>query len=1066
MPNLTPLIRRLPAEVAAQIKSSTLIPSLSNAVLGLLDNALDSGARNIDIAVDFRRGVCTVEDDGLGIHAVEFGEAGGLGVPYHTSRFDSKFRFHGRNGTFLSSLAALSILTITSHHHELSSHSTLILHHSRPAARLIPSPSHHHVKCRDHGTRVTVQDLFGNMPVRVKHRALQQEALTTLEKDWEALCKDITGTLLAWDIPISLRMRGLNRDQKLVIRASEPVNGKVTLKVNSVSPRSFDINLLQSILAQGIKVNPTSWDTWIKASAQTLLITIRAIISLQPAPSKHTQFISLGIQHLHHDTGFSVLYDEVNRTFASSSYGAQEELDVADDSEVDKRAKDRRFKHDGFTKKQLKGGGKGIDRWPMFYIRIDLLDSTTSLDSLPNNGLAEKGSTLTSIIDVLRSMVVSFLAEHHLRPRARRSKKRIVPHEQATPTKPSNASPKNISSRDLRQPSEKKGSIGSHPATPNIASATARHELQPSVRPVPSVHDFGKAVRLPKFPRGDISRSQDDFSEWSRIKSGTRSAARAISHELPISSQKPAVDTRPPTNSLAGELPGIRSHSEVIDEYLSGDGQFTESPKVSDEPPSHSGQIHNELGIDSDASRTSLAPDDGLQSNYDEKISWTNPVTKATHLLNARTGLLIAPPRVSTSSSSGSIETLGIRSQRPLSSLSSLSMRSKLSRSATDGFSTPKSGSWCEDLLKGWENPVFCQTEENIPQVSMDGPALEKECTTCFRPQRGFDANMEMPFTETSSPFSAKFSAKLSRAGLENATILTQVDKKFILVTMTTAPEDDDSQVLVIIDQHAADERIRIESLLADICAKPSSQISSIRSALGHKSAVETTRLAKPVKLQIKPQEHRLFQKYADVFARWGILFDLDLPQLGPSLVESQEGFQVVVRTLPPGIAERCRIDPKQLYELMRGEIWKREEDGTSRAIPPEAERPSNPEFGHLSDSASQPETEPVWIHRIRDCPQGILDMLNSRSCRSAIMFNDELTVAECETLVRRLAACRFPFQCAHGRPSMVPLVAIGSLSQSVPGMGFASGPRKLGGDGREQRGFGDAWKRWTMRDG
>lgn len=347
----------------------------------------------------------------------------------------------------------------------------------------------------------------------------------------------------------------------------------------------------------------------------------------------------------------------------------------------------------------------------------------------------------------------------------------------------------------------------------------------------------------------------------------------------------------------------------------------------------------------------------------------------------------------------------------------------------------------------------------------MDGPALEKGYTTLFRPERGFDTNMEMPFTETSSPFSAR----LSRTGLENATILAQVDKKFILATMTTAPEDDDSQVIVIIDQHAADERIRIESLLADICAKPSSQVSSIRSSSGHRSAVETTRLAKPIKLQIKPQEHKLFQKHADVFARWGILFDLNLPQLGPSLVESQEGFQVLVRTLPPGIAERCRIDPKQLGELMRGEVWKREEAGTSRPIPPEAERQSNPESGHLSNSALQPETEPIWIQRIRDCPQGILDLLNSRSCRSAIMFNDELTVAECETLVRRLAACRFPFQCAHGRPSMVPLVAMDSLSQSVPGMGMgflASGTRKLGGDGREQLAFGNAWKRWTMRDG
>jgi len=38
-------------------------------------------------------------------------------------------------------------------------------------------------------------------------------------------------------------------------------------------------------------------------------------------------------------------------------------------------------------------------------------------------------------------------------------------------------------------------------------------------------------------------------------------------------------------------------------------------------------------------------------------------------------------------------------------------------------------------------------------------------------------------------------------------------------------------------------------------------------------------------------------------------------------------------------------------------------------------------------------------------------------------MFNDVLSREECEGLVRRLATCAFPFQCAHGRPSIAPLL-------------------------------------------
>jgi DNA mismatch repair ATPase MutL len=36
-------------------------------------------------------------------------------------------------------------------------------------------------------------------------------------------------------------------------------------------------------------------------------------------------------------------------------------------------------------------------------------------------------------------------------------------------------------------------------------------------------------------------------------------------------------------------------------------------------------------------------------------------------------------------------------------------------------------------------------------------------------------------------------------------------------------------------------------------------------------------------------------------------------------------------------------------------------------------------------------------------------------------MFNDPLSLEQCERLVRHLAATAFPFQCAHGR--LVPLI-------------------------------------------
>lgn len=41
-------------------------------------------------------------------------------------------------------------------------------------------------------------------------------------------------------------------------------------------------------------------------------------------------------------------------------------------------------------------------------------------------------------------------------------------------------------------------------------------------------------------------------------------------------------------------------------------------------------------------------------------------------------------------------------------------------------------------------------------------------------------------------------------------------------------------------------------------------------------------------------------------------------------------------------------------------------------------------------------------------------------------MFGDSLSVEDCRALLDRLGKCAFPFQCAHGRPSMVPLLELG----------------------------------------
>jgi DNA mismatch repair protein MLH3 len=91
-PRLTPKsarIEALSAEDIAQIRSSIQITTLRDVVLGLLCNALDAGSHSVRINVQFSRGSCTVEDDGIGIPPSEFLEDGGLLKAYREGALDT-----------------------------------------------------------------------------------------------------------------------------------------------------------------------------------------------------------------------------------------------------------------------------------------------------------------------------------------------------------------------------------------------------------------------------------------------------------------------------------------------------------------------------------------------------------------------------------------------------------------------------------------------------------------------------------------------------------------------------------------------------------------------------------------------------------------------------------------------------------------------------------------------------------------------------------------------------------------------------------------------------------------
>ena len=981
-----PTIRPLPPDVIVQIKSSTEIPTLATAVLGLLENSLDSGASKINISVDFGRGFCSVEDDGTGIPPRAFEHEGGLGkaycdslpfvsflhslTPSGTSKFNNdRTQCHGKYGTFLSSLAAVSILTITSQHRDYTSTNALSFHHSRPVARLLPAPSHMHLSSRLHGTKVTVQDLFGNLAVRVKQRPTDNASLKKRDKEWRSLCKAVIGSLLAWNRVIQLTLTGPDKEQILRIRGSR--NALDPSERHSQALESFNTDLLRDILVQGAGVDSSGWSSWVKSSAQTTFVTIRAIISLQPAPSRNTQFISLGIRHIDDSHGLNMLYERVNSIFATSEFGMHDDLAKDDNIQRTKRRDDRRYKRDGLTKRQLKGSGKGVDRWPMFYIRIEFNHPTTSSNLYKDND----SDSLASINKVLDAMLIGFLSQNHLNPHRSQTRPREDPR---------------TSSKASRSSTERS----------TVTEHRSSRALKLQSFPPNDMDGLGGDITFPVLPRKTRSIEPSGFEAWSRIKSSSRSMLTPLVNPKPFTTQ---------------EAP----------EYE----RQTAMPDLSFDVPDNTIQMHG-TGADSkqyiDKESTSSNSDD-----HDDRFMWRNNVTRDKIIVNARTGLEIHSNSISRHSSrNGRSLSRGTNSSRPIVTPS-------------DTFLSPKDGSWISGFLREWNNPVFQRSEKGIQRLRIDELGLEQLGT------RLLCSEIDI------AGFSATYlTARLRKCDLKNSTVIAQVDSKFILVMMNASrfgatenhPLDDN--LLVLIDQHAADERIRVEALLAELCSEPSPISKAIKSPLGHSSAVNVQVLEKSLSFDLQSREYILFKNHATDFATWGILYDVVLQQQTSRDVYSEGNCRLVVLTLPRVLVERCTSEPKCLIELMRTEVWKMQESVQASPRP------------YPSPHTREEEPYPSWLRCVRNCPQGILDLIYSRACRGAIMFNDELSLERCQELTRQLSECLFPFQCAHGRPSMVPLVGLGNLDKISAELSYSHS-----GSGRKEIDFRTAWADWAIED-
>ncbi|XP_044292012.1 DNA mismatch repair protein Mlh3 isoform X1 [Varanus komodoensis] len=293
--------------------------------------------------------------------------------------------------------------------------------------------------------------------------------------------------------------------------------------------------------------------------------------------------------------------------------------------------------------------------------------------------------------------------------------------------------------------------------------------------------------------------------------------------------------------------------------------------------------------------------------------------------------------------------------------------RPQKERSLTSQGFRDTQGESLQSLFSEWDNPVFAR----CPEVAVDVSSRQAD-------------SLAVKIHNILYPY--RFTKKM----IESMQVLNQVDNKFIACLINTRAdekEETDGNLLVLVDQHAAHERVRLEQLIKDSYEKQPE-------ALGKKKLLAST-VCPALEIEITEDQRRLLGCYHKSLEDLGL--ELFFPKNNSS--------QILVGKVPLCFVER------EANELRRGR------QTVAKSIVQE--------FIH-----EQVELLQTTGGAQTALPLTVLKVLASQACHGAIKFNDSLTLEESCHLMEALSCCQLPFQCAHGRPSMLPLADVDHLQQ------------------------------------
>ncbi|CAH1117325.1 unnamed protein product [Phaedon cochleariae] len=194
----------------------------------------------------------------------------------------------------------------------------------------------------------------------------------------------------------------------------------------------------------------------------------------------------------------------------------------------------------------------------------------------------------------------------------------------------------------------------------------------------------------------------------------------------------------------------------------------------------------------------------------------------------------------------------------------------------------------------------------------------------------------------------------------ENIEVIGQLDKKFIVVL------DKKSNLLVLFDQHAVHERIRLEELL--------------KKYDGAKSECD-----EKLVFFVPQNDLSLLQNHESYLDYLGISMEIF-------------GNGVNISAVPLCLFSKFKDNNfsdtlNKMMQLLIKEI-----------------------IEHLKSTRG--------VH-LKSLPKLLQNVVNLEACRGAIKFGDSLSKERCRKLLVQLSSCDLPFQCAHGRPTIAPLIVL-----------------------------------------